>query len=144
MPDELRGILRTLAKGEGRWPLYLYGQPGTGKTCSSLALVDRVLPIRLYATVETLVQWMLGKTWQWRELENARLLVIDELGQRTEATDIEYAAVKAAADAREHQPAIYISNHPPERMRDFYDSRVFSRICSGGWYELTGPDHRMD
>jgi DNA replication protein DnaC len=100
----------------------------------------------LYATTEDLVTWMLhpyDERSRWWFIRDADVAVIDELGTRSRDSDVEYSAVKGAADAREHKPTIWISNHPPQQMRELYDDRIFSRICCGTWYELTGPDRRM-
>jgi DNA replication protein DnaC len=141
-PD-LLALLRRLAVGELRWPLYLYGPTGRGKTCAALWLMDQV-PGSLFCTAERLVQWVLEHARSsWELAGDSPLVMVDELGLRSRDSDLEYVAVKQMADLREHRPAIWICNHPPNSIRSTYDDRIYSRICSGTWYELTGADRRM-
>lgn len=59
-PD-LFEVLRGLTAGELRWPLYLWGEPGTGKTSAALALLDLVGPEPLGGTRPALVRdWAAG------------------------------------------------------------------------------------
>lgn len=143
VPEEFRGLLRALAQGKERWPLYVWGPPGAGKSCGSLCLVDRVPPIRIYGAVEDYVSWVLAKDWRWSAIEEARLVVVDELAQRSSPTPLEVEVLRRLADWREHRPSIWIGNHPPERIRDAYDDRLYSRVCSGTTYELVGDDRRF-
>ncbi len=126
--------------------MFLYGPVGTGKTCAALAFLDQAAGGGLYATVNDLVDWMLHhyesqSRWDW--MESAGLMVIDELGTRTREVDVEYQAIKGAADAREHSPTIWVSNLRSEGIAGLYDERIYSRICCGTWYELKGNDRRF-
>lgn len=141
---ELRHLLEALAAGKARWPLYLYGPPGRGKTCAALWLMDQV-PGSLFTTPERCVQWLLRREEAiWEECRNYVLAVVDELGCRSRDSDLEYVALKRLADALDGLPTIWIANHPPERIGTIYDERIYSRICCGTWFHLEGPDQRMD
>jgi len=136
-------LLLELANGEQRWPLYMYGATGTGKTCAALCLVDRVVD-SIYTPADRLAEWTLhNDAYAWQHAGAVGLVVIDELGLRSRNSDLEYISVKRMADVREHRAAIWISNHKPDDIRQIYDDRIYSRICSGVWYELTGDDRRM-
>jgi len=145
--DMLWSILVALANGNQKWPLYLYGPPGRGKTCASLFLADQC-PWVLYAPVERLVTWEVNRAelW-WDAMRSTQLLIVDELARSDRShgyQGLELDAVTRAADARDpFRPAIWISNHPPEFMLRYYDERVHSRICCGTVFELLGPDLRM-
>jgi DNA replication protein DnaC len=154
----LRKALKNLLAGQAAWPLYVFGLAGRGKTCAALCAIDAVtiqqgfdgwdgvLPIQAghLWTVEDLVQAHLHNDSDvWDRLRSVDLAVIDELGVRSAATDLEYVSVKRAADIREFRPAIWISNHPPAKIRQIYDERIYSRICCGVVVELKGKDRRF-
>ena len=40
VPADLRAKIRALVSGKLPWPLYLFGDAGTGKTCASLVMLD--------------------------------------------------------------------------------------------------------
>ena len=139
----LLALMLALAHGRERWPLFLYGPTGRGKTCAAVWLCDRV-PYSVYTTADRAAQWLLRRDDSiWQTYREAPLLVIDELGLRSCDSDLEYVAVKRLADCREHLPAIWISNHDPRRIAEIYDERIYSRICSGTWYCLEGEDRRF-
>lgn len=140
---ELRDLLVRMAAGQERWPLYLFGTAGVGKTCATLWLMDQV-PESYFCTPQKAIEWVLAgnRDW-WGRIATGTLVIVDEIGLRSAVSDLEYSAVKQLADAREHRPAIWIGNHEPARIRDQYDDRIYSRICCGPWFELTGPDQRM-
>ena len=158
---ELRELLRGLVYGEVRWPLYLHGQPGRGKTCAALAMCDRC-GRATYWTVRDLVEAELDseRSLPWQEKrrryyrdypEPQGVAVLDELGE-TPATGVHWTerlhseVVKAFADWRINTAsgvAVYISNLSPEQFRQHYDGRISSRVLCGTWYELKGFDRRL-
>jgi DNA replication protein DnaC len=127
-----------------KWPLYLHGPAGTGKTCAVLAFADRV-PYSTYWTAEETVEWILGHAESmWRNAGGAPLLIVDELGVRSTSGDLQYQAVKRLADLRaQGRATIWVSNHVPEAIKKLYDDRIYSRICCGTWFELAGNDRRF-
>ena len=152
----LRYVFRRLINGHERWPLYLFGKPGRGKTCASLALLDHIpwtmarrdFPFVSYIiggrywVAEELINYLLNHEWDTR-IKDCSLAVLDELGERIKNTDLHYTAVKRFADDRIHKPTIYISNLHPDEIAKAYDDRIASRILCGTCYELTGDDRRM-
>jgi DNA replication protein DnaC len=143
IPDLLRADIRDLLKGAADWPLYLFGEAGTGKTCAGLCMVDRIEGAA-YITVDRAIGWILDHdkgAWEW--MERASLVVCDELGLRSRDSDLEYTAMKRLADIREHRRAVWISNHPPSKIVELYDERVYDRICTGTLHHLTGASRRQ-
>lgn len=138
----LRTRLDDLATGRGKWPLYLWGDVGRGKTRAVMAFCDRIHFAR-YWTVRNLQSGMLEGTppWDWYT-GNPHLAILDELGMHDVPRDFEYDAVKLFADWREDKPTIFISNHHPDRMVDLYDRRIESRVTCGSEFELPGQDRR--
>jgi len=147
---ELLAILRRLVEGHERWPLFLHGPPGTGKTCAALALCD-ISETAAYTTPEELCNRVMdastanSELWEW--VGSKHLAILDELGSRARVTDLPYMAVKDFADARERagNPAtIFISNLQPTGILKLYDDRVASRLLSGTIHHLIASDRRFD
>ena len=139
----LRETIGGLLRGELPWPLLLWGAAGRGKTCAALLMVDAV-PVSVYVCLDDLMEHAFDRSASiWRLTHEAMLVVVDELGTRQQDFDREYCAVKRLADLREHRPAVWISNHGPERLRAIYDDRICSRLCCGTVVEVTGPDRRF-
>ncbi len=138
----LRRMLGDLLTNKRPWPLYLHGPAGRGKTCAALTVYDAV-PNALYWTLDELMDSAyLRRSWVWYYSARAPLVVVDEIGMRSNDTDREYVALKAMADLREHKPAIWISNLSPDQLHTTYDDRIQSRLTCGTVVELTGPDRR--
>lgn len=139
-------IFKGLVSGKVKWPLFLYGKVGRGKTSSSLVLCD-VADSAGYYTVSGLMDLTMQDPEeafrQWEFIRRAEVAVLDELGDRDKIGDLEYSTVKRFADHREGMPAVYISNAPPETLHKIYDDRISSRLLCGTWFELTGEDRRM-
>ena len=157
--EPMKQIFRQLVTGVGRWPLYLFGAPGVGKTSACLALLDYIPsgvrvgkksgkivdfgPGGLYDTAEWIVKRLLKGDIGDKMIKGAPLAVLDELGQREKCGDAQYSAVKDFADLRRGKPTIYISNLAPDQIPTAYDDRIASRILCGTRFELTGEDRRF-
>jgi chromosomal replication initiation ATPase DnaA len=143
----LLGVLNDLAHGKARWPLFLFGPAGGGKTCAALALAD-IVETASFATCEDLAEaTMKGQDAAiWYAVKAKHLAILDELGARERVTDLGYSVVKRFADLREQHAkrvAIYISNVAPEAIAKLYDDRIASRVLSGTCFHLQGADRRL-
>jgi DNA replication protein DnaC len=158
-PD-LRATFRRLVTGDACWPLFLYGRPGTGKTCAGLCLCDYAFG--RYWTVDELCQEVIesqqgrllvaGQTADvilpaefWRRAGNWPLVVLDEIGTRESVTPHHYECVKKILDIRveREKPTVLISNLSLDAINKIYDGRVLSRSGRGTYAELKGPDRRL-
>lgn len=152
----LRGALKLLCHGELPWPLYIFGPPGTGKTCAALCLLDYAGG--LYFTPQILCQDLLAASKEqlqteggrkltprsiWAEIASTKLLVLDELGTRGKATDWQYECVKRSIDEREGKPFVAMSNLDLDTLATIYDDRVASRLAAGTALHLDGNDRRL-
>jgi chromosomal replication initiation ATPase DnaA len=78
------------------------------------------------------------------DIRKARIVVLDELGGRTQTTDHHYEAVKMVLDEREGQPLILITNLIPADLAAVYDDRIASRCAAGTVVDLSQfPDRRL-
>lgn len=160
----LRQTIRQLVQGEERWPLFLFGAVGTGKTCAALALLDHADCYEggrsgkgkyLTATelAELVIEAQQGRLYDgdypagvqtvWRGLSTAPLVVLDELGARERVSDHAYGVVKRLIDLREGLPLVAISNLDLGTLAQRYDDRIASRLAAGTVCRLEGEDRRL-
>jgi len=141
----LRRLVMDLVRGKGRWPLFLHGPTGTGKTSAALWLLRRIWGPRFIGKPGDLIDAVVGRQqWLWEHIHDAWLVAIDEIGSRSDAPSLELQAVQRCADERGRRPTIWISNLAPKQLLEVYDDRIVSRICSGSVYRLDGRDRRFD
>lgn len=141
--------LRPVVTGSAPWPVLLTGAPGAGKTCVGLALCD-IARTALYLTVEELCDAVMGKgrldaAAFWAKIEEKDLIVLDELGCRSNVGDLEYTCVKRLLDIREtrhNRCLVAISNVDAKALVDLYDRRIHSRLTCGLVYEMQAGDRR--
>lgn len=140
----------------GPWPLVLVGEPGTGKTCAALCLLDFCAGRKFYTVMELCEELIevqkdrkeyggapdsIGAWWKrWKE---ANCTVLDELGARDKVSDFQYECVKRAIDERHMKPAIFISNLGLDQLARVYDDRIASRLAAGTVIQFTGEDMRL-
>jgi DNA replication protein DnaC len=147
----LRELFRELTAGRAPWPLFLFGNVGGGKTSAALALCD-VVATAAYFTADGLCCAILEQDPSsvrdlWQTIEAKSLIVLDEIGARSNTTDFAYSTLKRAIDARDQhagRAAVYISNLGPAELARLYDERLASRILCGTRFELSGTDRRFE
>jgi DNA replication protein DnaC len=161
VPPALWRLLIELCDGQHKWPLYLYGPPGAGKSCAALCLVDRIpgakffhmpaLDEQVRAIKQGTAEWYetgRGGTWTmkgwWNYIANLPLLVLDDVGLPEVSSDTQAETLFMALEAREGKPLICTSNINENDIETTYNSRVQSRMCSGTIYNLMGRDRRFD
>lgn len=159
-PEAVREVERVIQ--QSRWPLYVFGQQGRGKSCLA-ALVHQVWPSRavwfdvsdLLSQVKTCrrdgsvdVAGPDGRIFEFTEaalfdrLANAGLLVLDDLGCRT-PTDVDIEILTRAVNARSGKPLIVTSNLKPDELNTAFGARLASRLLAGVPLCLSGSDRRL-
>ena len=142
--SQLVGVFRNLVCGKAKWPLFLFGPVGSGKSMAALSLCDFVKS-PYYTTVETLMNDVMSGSDFWTKIRNAGLAVLDELGCRMKTTDLEYSSVKRFCDERElyaRRIAIYVSNVEPDVIASQYDARIADRVLCGTVVKLNDKSRR--
>lgn len=158
---ELLSVLMALTLGESRWPLFLNGPAGSGKTCAALWLLDHCRNGKYFTVTEltdALTAMMKGELRQlcdgqghyrvyqadyWHRVGHASLVVLDEIGCREKVTDHHYEAVKRVLDVRQGLPLIVISNLDLAAVAKLYDDRIASRLAGGTVVTLRCEDRRL-
>lgn len=164
--ESLKAVFRALIRGHSPWPLFLHGDPGTGKSCAVLALCDHLHHAAVYTTASDLAaaymdSWKADKKFDWgaygpyREAVNAlapmsppkvfgsMLVVLDELGTRMNVSDTHYECIQRVMDLREGWPLIVVSNQDLAGIAKTYDDRIASRCAYGTVVKLQGKDRRL-
>lgn len=159
VPRGRRGAIETAIK-QHRWPVYMWGEAGRGKTstmaCLHRAWLGRSVWFRLSTFVELIqlarrsgavmlpgAQREVSEAHIWRtRVDDPSLLCIDDIGLRG-ATDSYYAITYELIDRRGTKPAIYTSNLSPERLNATLDGRVASRLLRGMELQVEGRDQRL-
>ncbi len=144
-PADLWQTFSDLCSGTARWPLFLHGRTGGGKTLASYCFCDIVLDAA-WLDMNRLIGALItpGSPW-WEVAMEREFLVLDEIGGRDVVKPVEYDALKQILDIREayaDRVGVYLSNHKPARIKELYDDRTASRLLCGTIYHLDGPDRR--
>ncbi|MCE9604620.1 MAG: hypothetical protein K8U03_06905, partial [Planctomycetia bacterium] len=145
---DLLQVFECLAGGTARWPLFLWGGAGGGKTCAALALCD-IAATAAFWELDRLASFVVQRSdevdSELRRLAEKELIVIDEIGTRLKSGDLHYATLKMACDVREqhaNRAMIAISNVAPHDIEGIYDDRIASRLLAGTVFELRDDDRR--
>lgn len=168
----LRAKIKQATTGYLKWPLFIHGAPGSGKTCASLCVADHVersswstwddfwryvadvnFGRAFFETGGQPTEYGVGirtpritHKWTsvryWAWIASVPLLVIDDIGLRATANDTQYEALKMALDQRESRPLILTSNLDTAGIGKIFDLRVMDRISGGTVVEITGKSRR--
>lgn len=156
IPAAMREAIRAVVSGKSPWPLFCCGEPGVGKSCAGLVLLDYAGGSYLTAQglAEKLIDAANGRltyrdsgrlvhpTNLWEEWGSSPLVVLDEIGQRSTVSDFAYDSVKQLLDIREGKPLLVLSNLGLDEIAKVYDDRVASRLVAGTVIRLVGEDLR--
>jgi DNA replication protein DnaC len=160
LPSTLRRAIVELCHGERKWPLFIHGTVGSGKSCAALCVADRVAKPEFWAmpafvsycqsVKEGKEEWYecgrggtLTEKGLWNHIAKVPLLILDDVGFReVKNSDYEMEALFLALEARDGKPLICTSNLNDDEIEQNYNIRIRSRMCSGTNYELSGEDRR--
>lgn len=160
VPAAMWRCISELCEGQRKWPLFIHGTTGTGKSSAALCVYDRVENADFYTMPELVSQvrsvnngtaewYKVGvggtyttKSW-WSRIASLPLLVIDDVGLREVSSDFQMETLFLALEHREGKPLICTSNLNEEGIRQSYNERIHSRLCSGTMYKLSGRDRRF-
>lgn len=159
IPKPLLEPLRAVTTGKAPWPLVLSGPPGCGKTCAALCLLDWAggyyahvvefldLLVRAGKGEASHPDRSLGRSllpatvWDW--IDEAPLVVLDEIGARDYLSDFHAESVRRVIDRRYGKPLVVISNLTLPEIGAAYDLRLLDRLAAGTCVELVdAPSQR--
>lgn len=149
-----------------RWPIYLFGDAGRGKSYAMAAVYtlwkhpgacwrDLSGLLRLVTRIRSsdagyVSEWhqATGRNYDvWEStvfdtIRNASLVCLDDIGLRT-PTDAMYDVLYELVNLRAGKPTMLTGNLKPQEVAKVYDDRIASRILSGCLIEVAGKDRRL-
>lgn len=131
------GQVKAVMNGEGKWPLYLFGPMGSGKTCLALYTSDLVIGSRYWTFQEFQDELLLLHRSDmptkplWRAVADLDLLILDEIGLRPNPTEAAWETLYRLADTRDCRKAFYCSNLAPKDLKKTYGDRIYDRMTCG-------------
>lgn len=142
------------------WPLVLWGNVGSGKTCLSALIyaswnnanvrwINAVEFARRVQTVRKEGQipiagsaYTVGETSLWETtVDTPSLLVVDDLGI-TDPTPSQVAIIYELIDRRRNKPMIVSTNLDLNEIEQLYDDRIASRLSAGTIIQFATRDLR--
>jgi chromosomal replication initiation ATPase DnaA len=148
--DRLQAMLmrlNNLPHDKSEWPLYIYGRPGTGKTCLAALTYAGYKRQPLWRRAdELLIEIGTSRTDGYgslkAKLEGSPCVFLDDLGVRP-PTEAMTQALFDLMELRARRPLVIVSNHTPDALAKIYDERIVSRITAGTTLEIVGQDRRV-
>ena len=152
-------VIRLLTEAT-RYPIYLWGVPGCGKTsiagliymgaCGRPLWINAVEGLRAVATSCAEPQPLCGfgsvplrEAEHWAELDARSLVVLDDIALRDRASDAQFEVMQKFLTVRQGLPTIITGNLSIGKVATVYDDRVASRLAAGTCIEITGADMRL-
>ncbi|MCA9026220.1 MAG: hypothetical protein KDA86_13510 [Planctomycetaceae bacterium] len=133
-----------------KWPIYLFGEQGRGKTCA-MAWLFTIWPnwprwfdaIDFTRCVQERRSGDSGDRYFWESnVDDASLFLLDDVGIRLPSDSV-FEVIYELSNRRGTKPTVYASNLTPEQLANVFDARVASRMLRGTVIEVTGEDRRM-
>lgn len=148
--------MRKAMLGCSQWPFVLQGEPGSGKSCAALIMLDGVggRYWTLTELCEELAEAKCGAfafqnvRYFWKGYKGANFVVIDEIA--TEARDERDISPHHAEclhrllDKREGQPLLLITNRTIKDILRLYGDPIASRMNAGTCLEFTGDRRQRE
>ena len=141
-----------------RWPLFIWGEAGSGKTCASLLYCQHD-SIRLAAGYQIffrcddfaqhIVDGKCGRLQStagykltlkdvWKHWAHARVAVLDDLASLGTTIPSEPGTVLKCLELRQGRPTIYTANHDRKALEKLYGDPIVSRLSAGTIVETKG------
>lgn len=144
-----------------RWPLYLWGKPGSGKTSVAGLIYQEAAGRPMWinagkgfravasACAEPQPLWGYGliplrEAEHWLELEERSLVVLDDIALRDRVSEAQFEVMQEFLNRRQGKPTVITGNMSIEQIAKVYDDRVASRIAAGTLIEIDGDDKRLE
>lgn len=163
MVPEASRVAIEKAISESRWPIFLTGPVGTGKSCAAACvyrnwkrwalwhrtgeIVGDVLKCRSndkgfvvrHRGETSYEEWELGIM---SKIAEASLLVFDDVGLRS-PTPAAYEVFYTMVESRIDKPTIYTTNLNSDELTKVFDERITSRLLRGARIRMSGDDRRI-
>lgn len=155
----VREVIRLCVTGKEPWPLLLYGNAGSGKTCALLCVHDNYpscittwVHLRQdYRALQTdgLVRQNQNGIWKvqpkefWGEIADHPLLIIDDLEPKPDPNGTHAELLKGILDNRKGKATLLATNMTPSELERLYGDPVVSRLAAGTMHQMPNEDRRL-
>lgn len=165
IPNAVRKTINSLNK-TNKWPLYLCGPVGTGKTMTAAVLYSKFRSLPMWHRADDLLMSIstgrvsgvsIDKMNEFGEVSRGLVpfprfasrvastccLFLDDLGTR-QPTEGMCAALFDLLEWRKGRPIVVTSNKQPDELTQsgWFDDRIYSRFAAGTVIRIEGPDRR--
>lgn len=144
--DQVRQMLRAVQR-EAAWPLYIYGNPGSGKTCIAALIYEAFTRRPMWSRADDFLLEYVdrgdGRKALQAKVEGTPCLFLDDLGVRPPTPPM-LQAIFDVLEMRKGRPVVIMSNHDLRKLSEIYDERIVSRLSAGTVLEIRGQDRRKN
>ena len=144
--DQVQQMLRAVQR-ESAWPLYIYGNPGSGKTCIAALIYEAFTRRPVWSRADDFLLEYVdrgdGRKALQAKVEGTPCLFLDDLGVRPPTPPM-LQAIFDVLEMRKGRPVVIVSNHDLRKLSEIYDERIVSRLSAGTVLEIRGQDRRKN
>ena len=144
--EQVQQMLRAVQR-EAAWPLYIYGNPGSGKTCIAALIYEAFTRRPMWSRADDFLLEYVdrgdGRKALQSKVEGTPCLFLDDLGVRPPTPPM-LQAIFDVLEMRKGRPVVIVSNHDLRKLSEIYDERIVSRLSAGTVLEIRGQDRRRN
>ena len=144
--EQVRQMLRAVQR-EAAWPLYIYGNPGSGKTCIAALIYEAFTRRPMWSRADDFLLEYVdrgdGRKALQAKVDGTPCLFLDDLGVRPPTPPM-LQAIFDVLEMRKGRPIVIVSNHDLRKLSELYDERIVSRLSAGTVLEIRGQDRRKN
>ena len=144
--DQVRQMMRAVQR-EAAWPLYIYGNPGSGKTCIAALIYEAFTRRPMWSRADDFLLEYVdrgdGRKALQAKVDGTPCLFLDDLGVRPPTPPM-LQAIFDVLEMRKGRPVVIVSNHDLRKLSEIYDERIVSRLSAGTVLEIRGQDRRKN
>lgn len=144
-PDRIQSAVKTVWQ-ERRFPLYIHGPTGTGKSCLAALVFSMLHHMPMWRRAdEFLIDIATKRNDGWgalkEKIRHSPCLFLDDLGLRP-PTESMFHALFDVMELRANRPLVICSNKTLSQLAALYDDRIISRLSAGTQLLIDGEDRR--
>ena len=144
--EQVQQLLRAV-RDDAAWPLYIYGNPGSGKTCIAALIYERCTRRPMWSRADDFLLEYVDRGDHRKALQakvrGTPCLFLDDLGVRPPTPPM-LQAIFDVLEMRKGRPVVIVSNHDLRKLSEIYDERIVSRLSAGTVLEIRGQDRRKN
>lgn len=144
--EQVRQMIVSTVKQKA-WPLYIHGNPGSGKTCIAALAYEMCGRRPMWSRADDFLLEYVdrgeGRKALQAKVKGTPCLFLDDLGVRPPTPPM-LQAIFDVLELRKGRPVVIVSNHDLRKLSEIYDERIVSRLSAGTVLEIRGQDRRRN